>query len=51
MKEFMFFIRKQSNSEQTLSPEQHHAFLKSCESYIDKLEAETKLISAQPIQW
>jgi hypothetical protein len=51
MKEFRLFIRKQSNREQTRSPEQHHAFLKNCESYIDKLESEARLISAQPIDW
>ena len=51
MKEFMFFIRKQSKSETTLSPEQHQKFLKSCESYINKLKDDGKLISAQPIEW
>ena len=51
MKEFMFFIRKQSNSQETLSPNQHQKFLKSCESYIGKLKHENKLISAQPIEW
>jgi hypothetical protein len=51
MKEFMFFIRKQSNSQETLSTEQHHKFLKACESYIGKLKSDGKLISAQPIEW
>ena len=51
MKEFMFFIRKQSKSETTLSPDQHQKFLKSCESYINKLKDDGKLISAQPIEW
>lgn len=51
LREFMFFIRKQSNSEATLSPDQHQKFLKGCESYIGKLKAEGKLISAQPIAW
>ncbi len=49
MKEFMFFIRKQSDSKQTLSPEKHQQFLKGCETYIGKLKKEGKLISAQPI--
>lgn len=49
MKEFMFFIRKQTDSKQTLSPEMHHRFLKGCESYIDNLKKKGKLISAQPI--
>ena len=50
MKEFMFFIRKQVDSKETLSPERHQQFLKSCESYIGKLKSEGKLISAQPIE-
>jgi hypothetical protein len=51
MKEFMFFIRKQSDSRETLSEEQHQKFLKSCESYIGNLKREGRLISAQPIEW
>ena len=51
MQEFMFFIRKQSNSEETLSAAEHEKFLKACESYIGKLKNEGKLISAQPIEW
>jgi len=50
MKQFMFFIRKQSDSELTLSPERHQQFLKGCETYIAKLKKEGKLISAQPIE-
>jgi hypothetical protein len=50
MREFMFFIRKQSDSKMTLSPERHQQFLKGCEKYIAKLKAEGKLISAQPIE-
>jgi len=50
MKEFMFFIRKQSDNELTLSPERHQQFLKGCETYIAKLKKEGKLISAQPIE-
>ena len=49
MKEFMFFIRKQTDSKASLPPETHHDFLKSCESYIGKLKKEGKLISAQPV--
>ena len=51
MKEFMFFIRKQTNSKHTLSPERHQQFLKGCERYIDRLRKEGKLISAQPMEW
>ena len=50
MKEFMFLIRKQVDSKDTLSPEQHQKFLKGCEIYIGKLKQEGKLISAQPIE-
>jgi hypothetical protein len=50
MKEFMFFIRKQSDSTTKLSPERHQQFLKGCETYIGKLKKEGKLISAQPIE-
>lgn len=49
MKEFMFFIRKQVDSQETLSPVRHFEFLKSCESYIGRLKQEGRLISAQPI--
>lgn len=51
MNEFMFFIRKKSKSETTLSAERHQEFLKSCETYICRLKSEGKLVSAQPIQW
>ena len=50
MKEFMFFIRKQSDSKMALSPARHQQFLKGCETYIGKLKKEGKLISAQPIE-
>lgn len=45
----MFFIRKQTDSKLTLSPEMHNRFLKGCEIYIDNLKEKGKLISAQPI--
>src|ERR1700752_706420 len=51
MKEFIFLIRKQNNSEQTLPTEKHQEFLKACESYIGELKQKGKLISAQPIVW
>src|SRR4249919_3857217 len=50
MQEFMFFIRKISDSKMTLSPEKHQQFLKGCETYIGKLKKEGRLISAQPIE-
>lgn len=51
MKEFMFFIRKQSNSEQTLPPDQLQQFLKACENYIGDLKQQGKLVSAKPFAW
>ena len=50
MQEFMFFIRKRSDSKMTLSPVKHQQFLKGCETYIGKLKKEGRLISAQPIE-
>ncbi len=51
MKEFMFFIRKRSNSEETLPPDQFNLFLKACERYIGNLKSLKKLVSAKPIDW
>jgi hypothetical protein len=51
MKEFMFFIRKRNNSEETLPPEKFKLFLKACEGYIENLNKQGKLISAKPIVW
>ncbi len=51
MKEYMFFIRKQSNSQDTLSPDIFLQFLESCQAYIGKLTNQGKLLSAQPIAW
>lgn len=49
MKEFMFFIRKQTDSKLSLAPDVHQQFLKGCEIYIGNLKSQGKLISAQPI--
>jgi hypothetical protein len=51
MKEFMFFIRKQTNSEKALSPDKFQQFLKACETYIENLKKQGKLVSAKPIVW
>jgi hypothetical protein len=51
MKEFMFFIRKKSNSQETLPPEKFQLFLKACEVYIDNLREQGKLVSARPFVW
>ena len=50
MKEFMFFIRKQTDSKLSLAPDVHEQFLKGCENYIGNLKKQGKLISAQPIE-
>ncbi|MBS1689771.1 MAG: hypothetical protein JSS96_13670 [Bacteroidetes bacterium] len=49
MKEFMLHIRNQGDAKAALSAEKHLAFIKECESYIDVLKAENKLIAAQPL--
>jgi hypothetical protein len=51
MKEYMFFIRKKTNSKDKLSPDIFLQFLKACERYIGNLKDQGKLISAQPIAW
>ena len=49
MKEFMFYIRNTKDAKQSLSAEEHLAFIKKCEVYISELRATNKLIAAQPI--
>ncbi len=49
MKEFMLYIRNESDHLKSLSEEQHQAFLKACETYINKLKSQDKLIAAQPL--
>lgn len=49
MKEFMLLIRNEIDHQSSWSAEQHHQFLKACESYVGKLKQEGKLISAQPM--
>lgn len=49
MKEFMLYIRNEKDAKNTLTEEQHLAFIKQCEVYIGKLKSENKLIAAQPI--
>lgn len=48
-KEFMFYIRNAGDAKAALSAEQHLAFIKSCEVYIEKLKTLDSLIAAQPI--
>jgi hypothetical protein len=49
MKEFMFYIRNEKDAKKTLSEDQHLEFIKKCETYIDILKKEDKLIAAQPL--
>lgn len=49
MKEFMFYIRNEKDAKNTLTAEEHLAFVKKCEVYIGLLKKENKLIAAQPI--
>jgi hypothetical protein len=47
--EFMLYIRNAGDAKAALSADQHLAFIKKCETYIQLLKAENKLIAAQPI--
>jgi len=49
MKEFMFYIRNGKDAKNSLTEDQHLAFIKKCETYINFLKSDNKLISAQPI--
>ena len=48
-KEFMLYIRNAGDAEAALTAEEHLAFVKKCEVYIQRLKSEDKLIAAQPI--
>jgi hypothetical protein len=49
MKEFMLYIRNEKDAKNSLTPEEHLAFIKKCETYINILKSENKLIAAQPL--
>jgi hypothetical protein len=49
MREFMFYIRNEKDAKKSLTTEEHHAFLKKCESYIGNLKRNNQLLAAQPI--
>ncbi len=49
MKEFMLLIRNTEDAKTALSNEQHQEFLNGCKVFIERLEREEKLISAQPL--
>ena len=45
----MFYIRNAGDAKAALSTADHGTFVRKCEVYIGKLQAEGKLIAAQPI--
>jgi len=49
MKEFMLLIRNEGDGKASLNAEQHLAFVKKCEEYINALKNENRLIAAQPL--
>lgn len=49
MKEFMFYIRNAGDAKMALSADEHLAFIKKCESYIERLKNKNLLVAAQPI--
>ena len=49
MKEYMFYIRNEKDAKESLTEDQHLAFIKKCETYIDFLKRQNKLIAAQPL--
>lgn len=49
MKEFMFYIRNKKDAKNSLSPDEHLAFIKQCEVYIGALKSKNMLVAAQPL--
>ena len=49
MKEFMLLIRNGTDSKNNFSPGLHQKFLKACEIYIEGLQKNDNLVSAQPL--
>jgi hypothetical protein len=49
MKEFMLLIRNEIDHQKNWPKEKQQKFLKSCESYIDRLKRGNHLIAAQPL--
>ena len=47
--EFMLYIRNAGDAKAALTAEEHLAFIKQCEVYINRLKSADKLIAAQPI--
>jgi hypothetical protein len=49
MKEYMLLIRNDGDAKTALSPDKHLEFIRKCESYINILKGQGKLIAAQPL--
>lgn len=49
MNEYMFLIRNIGDGKAVLSKEEHLAFVKQCEVYINEIKQAGKLIAAQPL--
>lgn len=49
MQEFMLLIRNHGDGKKGLSETEHLVFVKKCETYIDKLKKEKRLLAAQPL--
>ena len=49
MKEFMLLIRNEINHQKSWKEDKHQKFLKSCESYIERLKRGNHLVAAQPL--
>ena len=49
MKEYLFYIKNNSDAKKELSPEEHLAFIQKCELYITDLMNQELLIAAQPL--
>jgi hypothetical protein len=49
LREYMLYIRNAGDAKAALPENEHFAFVKSCQVYIDQLKAEDRLIAAQPL--
>jgi len=49
MNEYMLLIRNAKDAKASLSTDEHLAFIRQCEVYIDMLKSQNKLIAAQPL--
>ena len=49
MKEFMLLVRNEIDHQKSWPKEKNQKFLKSCETYIDRLKRGNHLIAAQPL--